>query len=175
MKAGSSTTRSARTGMPLLVRALRPRSRRSQRGFTIIEMVVASILLAVGVTAALYTISLSTHNTAIASEYSVASMLAQQRIAEMEAQPDQISGGSQNGSFGDEYSQYSWDQTVETTDFSTLMRVTLTISWQSGAAPRSIQFVTYEPNAISTAATTALTNAANGTTTGTGTGTGAGG
>ena len=138
-------------------------------------MVVASVLLAVGVSAALIAISLSTHNTAIAAEYSIASTLAQQRIADMEAQPDQISGGSQNGTFSDEYSQYSWDQTVETSDFSTLMKVTLVVSWQSGSRQRSIQFVTYEPNALSTAATAALNAAANGTGTGGAGGTGTGG
>lgn len=118
--------------------------RRNRRGFTLVEMIVAAILLVVGVVAALTCIGSATRSTALAAEYTTAALLAQQRFAEIEAQSDQLTSGDQQGDFGEDFPGYSWHQTVETTDFSGLVRVALTIEWPSGATRRSAQFVTYE-------------------------------
>ncbi len=67
--------------------------RKRQAGFTLIEMVVATVLLVLGVVAALACISSATRSTSISSEYTTAALLAQQKIAEVEATPDQIQGG----------------------------------------------------------------------------------
>ncbi len=133
-------------------------------------MIVATILLAVGASAALYTISLSTRNTGLAAERSIAATLAQQRIAEIEAQPDQITGGTQTGAFGDQYPQFSWEETVDTTDFPTLMRVTLVVSWQAGSMKRSVQFVTYESNVSTPPPSSGTTGTGGAAGSGTGTG-----
>ena len=124
----------------LLVSALNQRRRRA--GFTLIEMIVATVLLALGVVAALACISSATRSTSIASEYTTASLLVQQRFAELESQPDQIQGGEQNGTF-DQEPGFRWEQTIETTPASSLFKVTLMIQWRSGNIPRSAQFVTY--------------------------------
>ena len=126
-------------------RTLRAAARSRRRsGFTLIEMIVAAILLFVGVVAALEGIAASTRSAGMANELTVATLLAQKHFAEMEVDTSQLSGGAQNGDFTDEYAGYHWDQNVETTDFTNLVKVTLTISWSSGAMPRSAQFVTYE-------------------------------
>jgi prepilin-type N-terminal cleavage/methylation domain-containing protein len=121
-----------------------PALRHHQQGFTLVEMIVAAILLVVGVVAALACIGAATRSTSLAAEYTTAALLAQQRLAEIEAQPDQLSSGDQQGDFGEAFPGYTWHQTVETTDLSGLVRVTLTIEWPSGATRRSAQFVTYE-------------------------------
>lgn len=118
--------------------------RHNRQGFTLVEMIVAAILLVVGVVAALACIGSATRSTALAAEYTTAALLAQQRFAEIEAQPDQLTSGDQQGDFGEEFPGYSWHQMVETTDFGGLVRITLTIEWPSGATRRSVQFVTYE-------------------------------
>ena len=117
--------------------------RRRQAGFTLIEMVVAIVLLALGVVGALACISSATRSTSISSEYTTAALLAQQKLAEVEAQPDQIQGGEQSGDFGEEYSNFSWRQNIESSNIASLMRVTLSIEWKSGASQRQAQFVTY--------------------------------
>lgn len=124
--------------------ARRGRGRRSRAGFTLIEMIVASILLFVGAVAALVSISSATRAAGVANEMTVATLLAQKHFAELEVDTSQLSGGANSGDFTDEYSAYHWDQNVETTDFSSLVKVTVTVSWSSGATPRSAQFVTYE-------------------------------
>ena len=118
-------------------------NRRRQAGFTLIEMVVAIVLLALGVVGALACISSATRSTSISSEYTTAALLAQQKLAEVEAQPEQIQGGEQSGDFGEEYPTFSWRQNTESSSIASLMRVTLSIEWKSGAIPRQAQFVTY--------------------------------
>jgi general secretion pathway protein I len=117
--------------------------RNRRAGFTLIEMVVATVLLALGVVGALACISSATRSTSISSEYTTAALLAQQRIAELEAAPDQVQGGEQNGDFGEQYPTFTYRQQVETGTVGSLMRVNLTIEWRSGARPRQAQFATY--------------------------------
>ena len=117
--------------------------RKRQAGFTLIEMVVATVLLVLGVVGALACISSATRSTSISSEYTTAALLAQQKIAEVEATPDQIQGGEQSGDFGEEHPTFSWRQNIESSNIASLMRVTLIIEWKSGAIPRQAQFVTY--------------------------------
>jgi general secretion pathway protein I len=115
-----------------------------KRGFTLIEMIVASILLFLAVTAAVAGISAATKSAGEANEVTVATLLAQKHMAEIEVDTSQLSGGANSGDFSDEYAGYHWDQNVEATDFSNLVKVTLTIYWNSGARQRNAQFVTYE-------------------------------
>lgn len=118
-------------------------SRRSKRGFTLVEMIVATMLLAIGAVAAMMCIGSATRAAGVSREYATAARMAEQRFAEIAQQPDQIQGGTQSGDFGQDYPGYSWEQTVETTDFAGLVRVTLTITWVSGPVQRSAQFVSY--------------------------------
>jgi type II secretion system protein I len=137
-----------------VLRLLRRRRRRA--GFTLIEMIVASILLFVGVVAALEAVASATKGAGVANEITVAALLAQQHIAELEVDTSQLSGGANSGDFGEQYQNYHWDQNVEATDFTNLVKVTLTVSWSSGATPRTAQFVTYEllPDTTGTTGTT---------------------
>ena len=133
--------------------------RRRNRGFTLVEMIVATLLLAIGAVAALMCIGSATRAAAVSREYATAARMAEQRFAEIVQQPDQIQGGSQSGDFGSDYPNYTWDQTVETTDFPGLVRVTLNINWGSGPVQRTAQFVSYaETNPASS--TTARAGAA---------------
>ncbi len=136
-----------------------------RRGFTLVEMIVAAVLLVVGVAASLACISGATRTTRVAAEYSQAAFLAQQRLAEINtdaAQQGQITAGEQQGNF-DQYPGFSWDENLETTDFSNVFKLTLTITWPgTGTQQRSAQFVTYlqQPNASTTPG---QTNTATGT------------
>jgi len=110
-------------------------------------MIVATLLLVIGVVAALICISAATRSTGIANEQTTAALLAQQRFAELAAQPDQLTGGVQEGDFGAEYPGVTWHQTVEPTGISGLVHVTLTIEWGSGLTRRAARFTTFERQA----------------------------
>ena len=152
------------------------RTRRNRRsGFTLVEMIVATLILAIGISAALACISSATHSTGVAAEYTTAAILAHQRFAELEQQPSTVTAGDTNGSFTDDFSNFSWQQTIETTDVTSLMKVTVVISWPSGSSPRTAQFVTYEQVGTDSSGNPTINGVGSGTSTGTGTGTGTGG
>lgn len=117
---------------------------RRARGFTLIEMLVATILLFVGVAAALASLSTSTRSIGIATEHTAAALLAQRKLGEIEAQLAQLNPGENQGDFGADYPGFTWRQNVEPTNITNLYKLDLTIEWQSGAIRRSTQYSTYE-------------------------------
>lgn len=116
--------------------------RRRAAGFTLVEMVVATIVLAVGGVAAMMAISACVRTVGDAESYSRAAMLAEMRLAELEARPDAVSSGEQQGDFGEEYPGYSWIQTVEPTDMPEVVRVTVTVTWPMGFRRGQASFTT---------------------------------
>jgi prepilin-type N-terminal cleavage/methylation domain-containing protein len=113
-------------------------------GFTLIEMIVAIILLAVGVVSTMICIAAATRSTGVANEYTSAALLAQQRFAELEASPDQLVAGEQQGEFGQDHPGFTWDQNIEIGAITQVLKVTMTIRWRAGGTVRSAQFVSYE-------------------------------
>lgn len=120
--------------------------RRAQAGFTLVEMIVATVLLAVGVVATLGAIHAAATTTLAAEGAQTSALLAQKQITQLELQPDQISGGDQSGDFGDEYPGYTFQQSVEATDYQNLFKVTVTISWGGNNNPHKREYVTYLSN-----------------------------
>jgi type II secretion system protein I len=117
---------------------------RSRRGFTLIEMIIASLLLVIGVTAALGAMGASTRTASYAAEIQTAALLAQKQLAETASQPSTLSsGGDQEGSFDDPYSAYHWRQSVEATDYPNLFKVTMTVTWGPSFHTSQREIVTY--------------------------------
>jgi general secretion pathway protein I len=119
---------------------------RAERGFTLIEMMVATILLAIGVVGALSAFSSATHATAVAEETHTAALLAQQQMTQIELQPDSLTGGDQQGDFGDSYPGFRWQQSIEPTEYQDLFKVTVTIQWGTPNSPHARAFTTYMRN-----------------------------
>lgn len=147
----------------------RPRRRRSARGrgFTLIEMIVATTLLVIGVAGALSAINAATRATKAAEDVQTAIMLAQKQLAELETQPTSITSGDQSGTFDAPYSAYQWKQSIEPSDYSYLYQVTITVEWGSQISPQQRSITTYEyynPNSTSTSSTS--TSGTTGTTNG---------
>jgi type II secretion system protein I len=125
------------------------RARRSRRGFTIIEMIIAAILLVIGVAGALGAIGASTRTAGYASQIQTAALLAQRQLAETASQPDSLaSGGEQEGTFDDPYSNYHWKQSVEATDFQNLFQVTVTVMWGTNSQREITTYLRSDQNTI---------------------------
>ena len=119
---------------------------RSRPGFTLIEMIVATVLLAIGVVGTMGAIHTAAQTTLLADGAQTAALLAQKQITQTELQPSQLSGGDQQGDFGDEYAGYKWQQNTEATDYPNLFKVTLTITWGGLNDAHKREFVTYLSN-----------------------------
>jgi type II secretion system protein I len=135
---------------------IRIKARHIRSGFTLIEMIVATVLLYIGVVATVICISAATNNTSIASEYTTAALLAQQRFAEIEASTDQISPGEQQGQFDGEFRNFRWQQNIETDSTTPVYKVSIAVQWPSGMNLRTARFVSFimAPSTSSTGTTT---------------------
>ena len=95
-------------------------------GFTLIEVMVALVIISVAMVTLLSTHAISTRNYAEAKAMVVCSMLAQQKLAELQAgelpPPGDTSGGF------DDNEHYKWVLSVKETALEALREVTLEVS-----------------------------------------------
>jgi prepilin-type N-terminal cleavage/methylation domain-containing protein len=144
------------------------RAKRSRtRGFTLVEMIVATLLLAIGVVGALVALASSTQSAYTADRVQTAALLGRRKLTEIELQPDQLTGGDQQGDFGTMYPEFRWRESIEATDFADLFKVTVTIEWgPGGAGAHQRQFATYLRNPQLTPQSQSAQNQTSGATTG---------
>ncbi len=116
---------------------------RQARAFTLVEMIVAGFILSVAVVAATTAFSTVTRVNAKAEVIQTSALLAHQQFSELEQQSTTLSGGDQQGDFGSDYVGYSWQRTVEATDYPSLFKITLTISWGGGGHPQEYAYTTF--------------------------------
>ena len=115
---------------------------RNRRGFTLIEMIVATFLLAIVFVAIAETFNTVTRANSKSEAFQTSGLLARKRFAEVEQQADSLSGGDTEGNFGDEYPGFRWRQSVVATDFEKLFKVTVEISRGSNLNEK-YEYVTY--------------------------------
>ena len=114
-----------------------------KRGFTLVEMIVAGFLLSVAFVAAVGAFSTVSRVNGKAEVMQTSALLARQHFSELEQQSDSLSGGDQQGDFGTSYVGYSWQRTVEATDYPNLFKITLSISWGSGSHAQQYDYATF--------------------------------
>lgn len=113
------------------------------RAFTLVEMIVAGFILSIAVVAATTAFSTVTRVNGKAEVIQTSALLAHQHFSELEQQADTLSGGDQQGDFGSSYAGYKWQRTVEATDYPSLLKVTLTVSWGDGPHPQQYEYTTF--------------------------------
>mgnify|MGYP005857967917 CR=1 FL=1 len=122
-------------------------NRRFCQGFTLVELVVAFLILTIGVTAVLELVSQSALNARYAKDKTTATVLAQQKLEELLAQPD-LTVGETEGDFGDAYPQFRWRARVSEVSSGvsetgiTSFWITVAVEWQDRGQRRSVQIET---------------------------------
>jgi Tfp pilus assembly protein PilV len=106
-------------------------------------MLVATVVLAIGVAGTLGAISAATHAEAVADRMHTAALLARQQLTTTESNLAGLSAGDQSGDFGSDYSEFSWRQSVQSTDDQYLFQVTLTVQWGDPNSPQKYVVTTY--------------------------------
>lgn len=124
-------------------------SRGSSRGFTLIEVLVAATLLAVGIAGVLSGLSGVARTQARAQESEHIQLLALRKLDELMA-TEQVQTNSLSGDFTDwgEPATYQWTATVSTTGVQSLNTLTLTVSKQGAdntAPSTTLDTVYYQP------------------------------
>jgi general secretion pathway protein I len=97
------------------------------RGFTLIEVMVALVIMAVALTTLLATHVMSTRDYAEAKAMTISSLLAEQKLAELQAAEEPPEPGEQSGIFEDN-ENYRWVLTVNETSLEELRELILEVS-----------------------------------------------
>jgi general secretion pathway protein I len=104
------------------------RNRPRQNGFTLVEVLIATAVLAIGLLAVLASFSMAARVSNISSRDTTIAFLAQEKLAEIQSEnPTSLMPGVLQGSFAPEHPDYSWEVTIYRPDDLNVIRVDLTI------------------------------------------------
>ncbi len=107
--------------------ARRPHSR---SGYTLLELMVASAILAVGLTVVMRSFTSGIETLRISEKRSIAAILAQQRLAEIMGQST-LTDGTDQGACEEPWSEFRWQSEIRTMEeYSDLMQVNVVVMWR---------------------------------------------
>ena len=108
---------------------------------TLLEVVVAMAVLAIGIAGVLHAFSSSIRTSKAAEFHTVATMLTQQVASDLERRPD-LTAGQLSGTFEDIARGYTWRADVGQANAAGLLPVRVTVFWEVGTHQRRLQLVT---------------------------------
>jgi len=110
-------------------------------GFTLVEVLVAAAILAIGISAGVRTMGALARASAASADRQSAVRLAGERMATIEAVEGVNSGNSQ-GDFQDE-PRFRWQQQVTAASQTGVLEVVVTVTWREGSIDRHYAVTTY--------------------------------
>jgi len=116
--------------------------RNERGGFTLLELMVAAVILAVGLVAVLEAITRSLQCGRLNREHTRAVLLAEAKMAELRSLP-QLETGNLEGSFAEESAvpsgtEYHWRAEVLSSEEAAPLLVRITVYWLSGTQRREV-------------------------------------
>lgn len=115
--------------------------RRDQRGFTLLEIVVALTIAAIALPALLRAFSEGTKKHSLIENRTTALYLLKLRMSEIEML-GALDVGSEEGEFGTD-SRFGWISEVSETETEGLYEVIVTVHWQERGREESVELTTY--------------------------------
>ena len=101
---------------------------RPERGFTLIEMLVTLLLMAIIMPTAMRAISQVTRMADYSRRQIEAAALARTKLSEMVASGE-WSGGTRRGTFGNDFPDYEWSWELTDWEVDPLEELTVRVSW----------------------------------------------
>ena len=113
-----------------------------KKGFTLLEVMIALAILALVGVAFLRAQAGSVHLVDESSQVSLATLLAREKMAELESAgfPEV---GKTSGTGGEAYPRFLWEQVVTSTELPILRRALVRVLWKEGPRERNLELVAY--------------------------------
>jgi type II secretion system protein I len=119
------------------------RSRRQSRGFTLVEVLVATVILATGLLGALTAFSMATRVSAVSNDDTLLVYLAEEKLTEIQLLGwEGLPASGARGDFGPAHPEYEWRLLVDEPDERNVVRVDLVISFPEAGRIRDVPFST---------------------------------
>jgi general secretion pathway protein I len=115
---------------------------RISTGFTLLEVMIALAILALVGVAFLRVQASSVHMVDESMQISLATLLAKEKMAELESAgfPET---GKNSGTGGEDFPLYRWEGTVSSTEILNLRKAVVRVFWMEGARERSLELTAY--------------------------------
>lgn len=114
-------------------------------GFTLLEVLVAMTILATSLVVLLQNVSTSIWLSNISRDMTVAAMIAQDKMTELELE-DTYSFGTSDGDFEDKYPGFWWSVSVSESMFPNTAQIDLGIFWGNPEDPERIILTSFIPS-----------------------------
>ena len=112
--------------------------------FSLIEVLVALTIIAIGFSVYMRALSLNIKNTGVAKSYITAILLAKEKLTEL-AGDDKIKEGEKKGKFGDDYPGFTWSMNIKKQS-KYLFAIKLSVSFVRNNSTRILVFNTLSIN-----------------------------
>ena len=118
-----------------------------RRGFTLLEVLVAVVVLGIALTALLSTQAGGVRLRSQAEAITTATFLLQERMAQLELDEDYPEVGKRDGDFGSGYPGYRWELTVQEVGLVPNIReLRLAVLWREGQRDERLELTSYVGN-----------------------------
>lgn len=114
-----------------------------EHGFTLLEVTVALVIVALTLVTFIHTQNRSIDLLAETANITTATLLAKQRMVNLESEPFPDLNEAEGTFAEEEYRGYRWRERVLSTPFEGLREVQVVITWEEGRRERTLELVTY--------------------------------
>lgn len=119
------------------------RAVRGRNGFTLVEVLVATLILALGLLGALTAFSMASRATGASTNDTMLAFLAQEKLTEIQLLGvDRLGDLEKSGDFGPEHPEYEWEMLIGSPDDRNLVTVDLVIAAPEAGRRRETVFST---------------------------------
>ena len=112
-----------------------------KQGFTLLEAMVSLAILAIGLIAVIRTFSISTRANAFARDRTTATLLAEQKMAELRGMPLREIG-IKTGDFGEDYPRFKWQTLITLTGDDDIFEAVVRVFWRSRGVEHKVELAT---------------------------------
>lgn len=113
----------------------------AERGFTLLEMLVALAVFSLAALALVRLQSVTLHTAADLDSKAMGQIVARNLMVEVQTDPAPPSLGSEEGDVDNGGRRWHWTRAVRATNDRRLLRVDLTVDGQAGSSPVVLSFV----------------------------------